>query len=363
MVKTSNWMAVALCVFLAGCLTDEESASRSASAEPAAAPSETSGQTSAADTFAGVQNASADYAAQAALAGASVPVPLPSPRRAMKVSLNPHALDVQQLELATYYQSRFAQAVQSARSDTMSRPNDVRRLLASLRFNDPDALSVSWYARYGVVASENALFRKGVLQAMKRQGSQRLLAQLDGQNGFAAKLPGAGSATADVLTAISAEDELMSEVQKRFLDTAYGFQKQRWGMLETPAGRTGDAGERDIADADETDGSVHWAALLQELAGIKSAQAYNTTVMMERVLALGARDIIAEATGEDLPPIDISDRFAETCLNWARLNLNQCLSAAHFPSEEAWCASKHAVEEVRTCWARALPLQFAANTK
>ena len=81
------------------------------------------------------------------------------------------------------------------------------------------------------------------------------------------------------------------------------------------------------------------------------AQAYTPGVM-NRILTLGAYQVIeGSMTAGDADHRNSTGR----CLNWARLNLDQCIAASRFPSEEAYCTGKHAVEEVRSCWAEALP--------
>jgi hypothetical protein len=254
-------------------------------------------------------------------------------------------------ELAGVY-LKYGDALGVAETSNLNTPKEVRRVLKGLRFSQPDTLANGWYAVRAMAAAHDALFSKGVREQVRIDGRDKVLASLDDPT-YVLRIPGAGSATAAIVASASQENSRMIKLRQKFMDTAHNFQRQKWGMNEPSAA---DEGIVKAADATATDAPVRekLTRILHEFSPVTEAQAYSTAVMT-KILAQGAREIISAP----VTPVAMRSDETATCLNWARLNLNQCIAAAHFPSEEAWCAGTHAVEEVRTCWATALPAPAA----
>lgn len=283
------------------------------------------------------------------IASAGIPIPLISPRHLEGVrvaSVDPRAglsalgvggLPVRQLA-GVYLKYDGALAV--AEKSKLGTPKEVRRVLKDLRYSEPDSMAEGWYAVQAMTAAQTTAFAQGVRDEVRRIGQDKMLASLDDPN-YVLRLPGADAASTAVLASVAAENDRMLSLRKRFLDTAQKFMREKWGMIEplSPA---------KFAEA-ESAGKTSLASLLHEFSPIGEAQAYSPTVMT-KILALGARQVVSA------PVLPVAQRDeTSTCLNWARLNLNQCIAAAHFPSEEAWCTGTHAIEEVRSCWASVLP--------
>lgn len=288
--------------------------------------------------------------ASANIASAGIPIPLISPRhRDVKVaSIDPRAgisaisrgMPLTQLA-GVYY--RFGKAIDGAESSKLNTPKEIRRVLKTLRIQEPETLADGWYAVQAMAAANNAVFAQGVRDAVRVHGEAQMLASLQDPD-YVMHLPGASSAVSSVMASAKSEDDRLVKLRKRFIDTAFLFQKQKWGMI-TPLQMSTPV---EVAVAEPI--STQMRQLLAELSPISEAQAYSLPVMT-KILAQGAREVISAP----IVPISGDKDATSSCLNWARLNLNQCIAAAHFPSEEAWCVGTHAVEEVRTCWAAALP--------
>lgn len=288
--------------------------------------------------------------AEANIASAGIPIPLMSPRnRNVKVaSIDPRAglsaisrgMPLNKLA-GVYY--RFDKAVDNAEASKLNTPKEIRRVLKTLRIQEPETLADGWYAVQAMAAANNAVFAQGVRDEVRVHGEAQMLASLQNTN-YVMHLPGALSAISSVMASAKSEDERLIKLRKRFIDTAFRFQKQKWGMI-TPLQMSTPV---EVATTEPI--STQMGQLLADLSPISEAHAYSLSVM-SKILAQGAREVISA------PIVPISGGKDETssCLNWARLNLNQCVAAAHFPSEEAWCVGTHAIEEVRTCWATALP--------
>ena len=284
------------------------------------------------------------------IASSGIPIPLISPRhRDVKVaSIDPRAglstvsMGVPMSQLAGVY-FKFDKAMDVAETSKLNSPKEVRRVLKTLRISEPETLADGWYSVRAMAAANTNTFAEGVRNELRIHGESKMLALLEDSD-YVMRLPGAGAAISAVMASGKAEDERLAKLRKRFIDTAFKFQKQKWGMT-TPL-----VSEPATEIADASTPSEKLRQIFATLSPVSEAQAYSISVMT-KILARGARETMS------LPIVPISGRKDETtsCLNWARLNLDQCVAAAHFPSEEAWCVGTHAVEEVRACWSAALP--------
>ncbi len=280
---------------------------------------------------------------------AQIPLPLARPVQPDEITLTGVGVIAQKYAL-------FQSAASEAMGSSLGTPREIRRLLDKLRFSEPQSVAQGWLAHRGLIAAADPAFADGVRRALAQHGPISMAAQLNGQGRFARNLPGANSAVAAIMSQIEADNDLLSKLRAHFLSAAQTFQGTRWGMIDKPAvSRT-----VDFANAGDVGGKTPLATQittpLEILSPISPAHAYASP-LMERVLAYGARHLMATSLETDIQASDLAPptKRATSCLNWAQLNLNQCIAAAHFPSEEAWCTATHAIEDVRACWARVLP--------
>ena len=257
--------------------------------------------------------------------------------------------------------AEFDRALNAAASSRLNTPKEVRRVLRDLRYTKADQIGKGWYAFRAVVAANHPDFARGVRDEIETLGERTVLKQLTGSGSYARSIAGAQSAAAEVIDAIAEDNQLMASLSERFLSAAREFQNKKWGMTRPLSDGKMTAeldADEDMADENMADQLAALGRALREVAGITPAHAYSPATM-ERILALGAQRVIGVSPGESQSLM--SDRASDKCLKWARLNLNQCLAAAHFPSEEAWCTGKHAIGDVRACWAKALPPRLATT--
>lgn len=263
-------------------------------------------------------------------------------------------LDNKMVELATYYQ-KFSLALTKAISSQMKTPREIKKLLIGLRYSEAGKLSKGWMAHRALVAAQDSGFRHGVRKEVNNIGAKAFLNRLRADSGYALNIKGAKKARENVLQAISADNIVMAALAKRFLSASRTFQQNKWGALSpTELPLLGD-NAIDLAALKDEQLYTFIDTLTQQLSPISSAQAAYTHPLVKSILALGAQHIVKEMAHDTkltavLPPVE-----STRCLRWARLNLNQCLAAAHFPSEVAWCTSRHALNDVRVCWLDALP--------
>lgn len=289
--------------------------------------------------------------ANQSIASAGIPIPLISPRHQGGVrvaSVDPRAglsaLGVGGIpirQLAGVY-LKYGDALVLAEKSKLGTPKEVRRVLKDLRFAEPENMAQGWYAVRAVTAAQTTAFAQGVREEVRRMGQDRVLRALDNPN-YVLRLPGADAATTAVIASVAAENERMLSLRQRFLDTAQKFMRQKWGMSD-PA-----AESAPVREAASRETRPSFASRLAALSPIGEAQAYSPAIMT-KILSHAARQVMSVSS------IPVAQRDeTSTCLNWARLNLNQCIAATHFPSEEAWCTGTHGIEEVRACWASVLP--------
>ena len=299
--------------------------------------------------------------AATSVASANIPLPLPAPRRANPVqvaSIDPSA-GVAALgarpgmaDLAGVYVG-YGSALAAVDANKLSTPSDVRRALAALRFQEPDVLAEGWYTAMALIAAGDPVFAQGVRSEARARGKSAVLETLAADENYVMQLAGVSSASAAVAVSIRNEHQRMTGLASRFMDTAYKFQKQKWGMSTPLPG----AAETKTAAAEEESLAGQARAVLAALSPVSRAQAYAPSVM-NRILTLGAYQVIESSMEKGLAE---GRTTTGRCLNWARLNLNQCIAAARFPSEEAYCTAKHAITEVGSCWAQAVPPSTLAN--
>ena len=342
-------LSLSAVLLIAGCTVVE-----GASTAPAQQPEMEKAELSAGNTAALANDALATGGI-ASVASANIPIPLPSPRRQAPVqvaSTDPSA-GISALtakpgieQFAGVYSS-FGSALAAVDGSRLNTPSDVRRALAALRFTEPDTLADGWYATHAMIAAKDPIFAQAIRGEVRSRGKTAVMEALRTDDNYILQIAGVSSASAAVAVELRNESERMAALSARFLNTAYAFQKQKWGMIEplpaAPAAETKTASALSVIDRAR--------AVLAALSPVGPAQAYTPSVM-NRILTLGAYQVIdgSMAAGDQ-------DHRSSTgrCLNWARLNLDQCIAASRFPSEEAYCTGKHAVEEVRSCWAEALP--------
>lgn len=283
---------------------------------------------------------------------------LPEPRPAQGVAAlsGPLPSDTSLNGFAQDY-AVFQSVLNDASTLKLNTPNQVRHVLQQLRYSEPKRIARGWIAYRALIAARDPAFARGVQARVAAEGRDNVLANLSGRGVYARRIDGAGSATAAVIETIAADNVKMATLSQRFLTAARDFQSKKWGSL-TPLPE-----ERTVDTAALEEGRGVFEAIKREFSPVSTAHAASAP-LMEQVLAVAARHVIDEQEAQS----QLIDSFTANsnstrCLRWARLNLNQCLAASHFPSEEAWCTGKHGLEDVRACWAKVLPRSARLKAK
>lgn len=249
------------------------------------------------------------------------------------------------VEKAAAYRA-FDVAIDELAARSFKAPRDVRAALDALRPHEPEYLAEGWIANSAFLAASQPTFAAAIRGAVARDGKRSVLAALRSGSGVW-MFDGAQEARALVVEDAAADYRKLTALGQRFLTTAMEFQRTRWGAHE-PAAPFSIAPQFAAAEP----AGRGFAGILAEIAGVTPAQA--AVPVMQRILSLAGHIAVeAAATGEISELTE--NRDLARCARFARLNLNQCLAASRFPSEEAYCTGKHAMNEVASCWALYIP--------
>jgi len=209
--------------------------------------------------------------------------------------------------------------------------------------HQPEKLSDGWIAYSARVIAANDTFSRGIEAEVAKRGRDTVLAKIASDPQYVNKLPGAFDALDGLMKQVERETSKLSELGNRFIQTAYAFQKKKWGEAEPQPARPHYAGTETVR--------LIPAGLFSRDEKPAAAAPVGVT---QRVLMLAAS---LDAGGPEAASSKalMHDPGLSQCMRWARLNLNQCLAAAYFPSEQAYCTGKHAINEVNACWTKLLP--------
>lgn len=238
----------------------------------------------------------------------------------------------------------FARDVDKLVKMDLNTPKDVRSAYDQLLKHQPELLSDGWIAYSARMVALDATFAKGVDAEVAANGRSAFMRRIEAEPGYVNKLPGAYDALDHVMKQVATNATKMSQLGDRFIKTAYAFQKKKWGAADG-------LNKQHFAAAGTADRMMPASFFgLFDSAEEKAAP----TGVSQRILVLAAS---LNAGGPDAGASKSMAHDAELsqCMRWARLNLNQCLAAAHFPSEQAYCTGKHGINEMSACWSQLLP--------
>lgn len=229
----------------------------------------------------------------------------------------------------------------------LENPSDIRRILSHLQVKDEKQLVQGWFAYNASVVAETPAYVQGIESLLREHTAENLLQRLRTERRFARQVPGAE----DVLRRLRMEmrdDSLQLQIlSQALLDVSEEWKHRKWGALEGDG--DGDAVMHALVHL-----RMFIAAAEKHVGALRfipdaHAEAYTPT---DLILTLGARRILGSRTNE-IKAIEHPKAFQ--CFRWARLNLDQCMVSSYDPSEEAWCAGVHGVEDIAGCWQFLLP--------
>jgi hypothetical protein len=268
------------------------------------------------------------------------------------------------------------------RGARMNSANDLEQALEAGARHKSDSLSAGWIAYGAMAAAQSPAFIQGVREAAAYYGRDAVVRGMMADTGWARLLKGGDDATRIVLSSAAADSSRIMAVADRYRDLAYSMQSQRWANAVAPGQamrlqrmRVLGAADPAIApnprlaaapvtytpwsDPTAFGGRRFWDSLrggptVTEVSAPAAgstwrlkperAEAVNRMTTLAALQALGAANERPQQAAQLL-----SETRSNQCLEMAQLQLYQCMSAAHFRYENAFCLSQHALRDVGQC--------------
>jgi hypothetical protein len=243
-----------------------------------------------------------------------------------------------------------------------------------------------WIAYGAQVASQSPTFVNSVREASGQFGRDSVVGVIAGNRSYARRLVGGDEASQLVLNAVKADSARVANVADRYQEYAYVLQRQSWANAVAQGQAARLQRMRDIAQPGAYAPSISISAAAQlavtplsinissDSAAFGGARFWDAVSGMPTVIDVSsqiavpwrASDTRAEAldrmtsiaalqalgVAESQPAAVgayLDDQRSQDCMEMAQLQLYQCMSAARFVYENAFCLAEHGLREVSTC--------------
>jgi hypothetical protein len=293
-----------------------------------------------------------------------------------------------QTALAGY--ASYQTDVTNLRAAQISSNDALEAALDRVARHNRDALTRGWIAYGAETAAQSPAFVQGVREAAAYYGRDAVIWALTVDPSYARGLRGGQEATRMLLDSANADSARITAVADRYQEMAYSMQRQRWAnavapgqaarlqrirslgapnapVVALPDGVSPRLSVATLSISPSSDPTVlggrrFWDALNggPDVVAVSSTPVtYQWRVNPTRGAALDR--MAAVAALQALDAVDthqsavsqlISDPRTRDCFEMAQLQLYQCMSAAHFRYENAFCLGQHGLRDVGTCIAQ-----------
>jgi hypothetical protein len=277
--------------------------------------------------------------------------------------------------------------VSELRARTPNNAATLETALDRVGRHNRDELTRGWIAYGAQTAAQSPAFVEGVRRAAAYYGRDAVIWAITVDPSYARGLRGGQEATRLMLDSAAADSQRILAVADRYQEYAYSVQRQRWANTVAPqqAARVnriralGREGAPDNAvpasyaprfavtplsiqpasDPTAYGGRRFWDALRggADTVEVSSTPASALTRVnatrgealdrMASVAALQALDA-ADANQSAVSRL-INDPRSRDCFEMAQLQLYQCMSAARFRYENAFCLGQHGLRDIGAC--------------
>ncbi|MBI1186895.1 MAG: hypothetical protein GC206_06110 [Alphaproteobacteria bacterium] len=269
------------------------------------------------------------------------------------------------------------------RSISVNNADQLESALDTSTRHNRDAISRGWIAYGAMTAAQSPAFNEGVREAAAYYGRDAVIRGMLIDTGWARMLRGGDDATKLVLESSTADAARIGVVANRFQELAYSLQRQRWANAVAPrqaeriqrmrangVGRPHPAGAdagrlvaRPMQHTPWTDPTAYGGRRFWDSVGgaggaveVSAPVSYTWRIKPERGEAVNRMTTIAALqalnAAEDRPSdVDrlLNEQRTRDCVEMAQLQLYQCMSAARFRYENAFCLGSHAIAQVGQC--------------
>lgn len=290
------------------------------------------------------------------------------------------------LQTAITAYAAYHSDVSDLRSSTMGNADQLEQALDRVARHNRDALTRGWIAYGAQTAAQSPAFVQGVREAAAYYGRDAVIWAVSVDPSYARGLRGGPEATRMLLDSANADSARIVGVADRYQELAYSLQRQRWAnavapqqaarvqrvrALGTVGGHTpslpSEVSPRlsvtplsiTTADPNAYGGRRFWDAVrggaeVTEVAAQPVTYQFRVNVTrgeaLDRMAAVAALQAL-DATESHQTAVTrlIADPRSRDCFEMAQLQLYQCMSAARFRYENAFCLGQHGLREIGTC--------------
>jgi hypothetical protein len=291
------------------------------------------------------------------------------------------------LQTAIAGYARYQTDVTDLRSATIGSNDALETALDRVGRHNKVEMTRGFIAYGSQVAAQSPAFVQGVRDAAAFYGRDAVIWAVSVDPSYARGLRGGQEATRMLLDTVEGDAARVVSVADRYQEMAYSLQRQRWASAVAPgqAARLqrvrglaapgsgpalpdGVAPRLTAATLSITPGSdpaalggrqfwdaVHGGAhtdVVAVSASAPTAWRVNVTrgMALDRMAAVAALQAL-DATSANQTAVSalLNDPRSRDCFEMAQLQLYQCMSAAHFRYENAFCLGQHGLRDVGVC--------------
>jgi hypothetical protein len=280
----------------------------------------------------------------------------------------------------------FQGDITSLRTSALSAPTDLDRAFNTAISNNPQGITKGFLSYSAIVAAQNPAFARSVRDTAAFYGRDRFLMGLRNDVKYARTLGGAEGAVQLVLASAAADGARIEAVGERFREAAYSLQRSSWSNQVAPRPQPRIAELRNLSNTprwapanfvekvtvqvgrqsstvspDGVGGGLFWDALMTqtEAATLASYSAPPPRAArpgpaeqhtLDRIMTMAAFYIVG-AGDDQQARIDVlsDDPTTKNCIEMARLQALQCVSASRFRYEHSFCLGLHVLKDTGTC--------------
>ena len=277
--------------------------------------------------------------------------------------------------------------VSELRTSNIRNANELEGALDRVARHNRDQLTRGWIAYGGSTAAQSPAFVQGVRDAAAYYGRDAVIWAVSVDPSYARGLRGGQEVTRMLLESANADSARIVNVAERYREMAYSIQRQRWANSVAPqqaarvqrirslgvAGAPANAVPSDVSprltlatlshspssDPTTLGGRRFWDAVrggteVVEVASNPVTYQWRVNVTrgeaLDRMAAVGALQALdAINTNQSAAARLINDPRSRDCFEMAQLQLYQCMSAARFRYENAFCLGQHGLRDIGTC--------------
>ncbi len=277
--------------------------------------------------------------------------------------------------------------VSELRSGALANANQLETALDRVARHNRDSITRGWIAYGGQTAAQSPAFMQGVRDAAAYYGRDAVIWAVSVDPSYARGLRGGNEVTRMLLDSANADSARIIAVADRYQELAYSLQRQRWANAVAPQqaarvqrirslGAPGAAAApipaemtprlavaplslQPTSDPTVYGGRRFWDALrggadVQAVSATPATYQWRVNATrgeaLDRMAAVAALQAL-DATSSHQSAVSrlISDPRSRDCFEMAQLQLYQCMSAARFRYENAFCLGQHGLRDIGRC--------------